>query len=102
MTDNLPVRTMNALPVISSDQYAHMGKYAGAAVMAAFEMIGGVNRLANWADENPSDFFTKVMPKIVQRSTAVEHSGNITIDDAITRLERMDDAEFTEVQQYDL
>lgn len=103
----VPVREMNRLPVISADQYAHMGKYSGALVMAAFEQMGGLPMLVDWASQNRTDFYTKIWSKTIQRSTAVEHSGNITIDDAITRLERMDsviEGEFQEVpkREYDL
>ena len=101
----LPVKAANNVPVISADQYSHVGKYAGAVVMSVFHQIGGVERMASWADQNPSSFYEKIFPKMIQRSTAVEHSGNITIDDAISRLERMDtviDADFEEVKTYDL
>lgn len=102
----VPVRAVSRIPVISADQYSHVGKYAGALVLACFEQIGGLDRMAAWADSNYTDFATKLLPKVIQRSTAVEHSGNITIDDAITRLENLNepsvDAEFTEVQNYDL
>lgn len=103
----LAVRTVSNLPLVSGEQYSHMGKYAGAAIMAAFHMIGGVERLANWADSNPTDFFTKVMPKVVQRSSQVDVSGTLTIDDAITRLENqtqrgtIEDGDFAEMP-YDL
>ena len=101
------VKTVSNLPLVSGEQYSHMGKYAGAAIMAAFEMIGGVQRLANWADSNPSDFYTKVMPKVVQRSSQVDVSGTLTFDDAITRLESqsrggtIEDADYSEMP-YDL
>lgn len=103
----VPVRAVSRIPVISADQYSHVGKYAGALVLACFEQIGGLDRMAVWADQNYTDFATKLLPKVIQRSTAVEHSGNITIDDAITRLERLDqvvEGEFQEIQQreYDL
>jgi hypothetical protein len=43
---------------------------------------------------------------MISRSQQVDVSGTLTIDDAITRLERMDepavDAEFTEMPTYDL
>lgn len=100
----IPVREMNKVPVISAEQYAHMGKYAGALVTSAFEQMGGLPMLVDWASQNRTDFYTKIWSKTIQRSTAVEHSGSVTIDDAISRLERQDsviEAEFTETQ-YDL
>lgn len=100
----VPVREVNRVPVISAEQYAHMGKYSGALVIAAFEQMGGLPMLVDWASQNRTDFYTKIWSKTIQRSTAVEHSGTLTIDDAINRLERLEnpiDAEFTEMK-YDL
>lgn len=99
-TDPLAVAaTIGSVPVISAEQYAHVGRFAGAFVMTVFEQIGGVPRMASWADQNPTDFYTKLFPKMIQRSTAVEHTGTLTIDDAITRLERMEDADYDEVDE---
>lgn len=101
-----PTRDLARLPMISAEQYQHVGRFAGALVMSTFEMMGGLPRMANWADENPTDFYTKLFPKMISRSQQVDVSGTITIDDAISRLERMDDAieaEFEEIPlQYDL
>lgn len=106
-SDKLPVvREIGTIPMISAEQYQHVGRFAGAVVMSVFEQIGGVRRMAEWADENPTDYFTKIFPKMISRSQQVDVSGTLTIDDAITRLERMDDvieAEFTDVKrEYDL
>lgn len=104
----LAIRHAAAVPVISAEQLQYVGRYANAAVMSAFEMIGGVQRLAMWADANPTDFFTKLLPKSMTRATQVDVSGTLSIDDAIStlernnqrRLEHVQDAEFTPV--YDL
>lgn len=100
-----PTRDLARLPMISAEQYQHVGRFAGALVLSTFEMIGGLPRMAQWADDNPTDFFTKLFPKMISRSQQVDVSGTLTIDDAITRLERLNgtavDAEFSEVQ-YDL
>lgn len=102
----VPRRKVDALPVISVEGYQHVGRYAGAVVMSVFEQMGGLTRMTAWADSNPTDFYTKLFPKMIQRSQHVDHSGTITIDDAITRLEKNDepiDAEYEEVpQDYDL
>jgi hypothetical protein len=100
-----PPRDVGRLPMISAEQYQHVGRYAGALVLSTFEMIGGLPRMATWADDNPTDFFTKLFPKMISRSQQVDVSGTLTIDDAITRLEKLDnpvDAEFTELPKYDL
>jgi hypothetical protein len=102
-----PPRDLAALPMISAEQYQHVGRFAGALVLSCFEQIGGLPRMAVWADQNPTDFFTKLFPKMISRSQQVDHSGTLTIDDAITRLERNDvrtiEGDYTDVApSYDL
>lgn len=102
---NQPTRDLARLPMISAEAYQHVGRFAGALVLSCFEQIGGLPRMAAWAEGNPTDFYTKLFPKLISRSQQVDVSGTLTIDDAITRLERMEDpidAEFNEVQTYDL
>ena len=110
MTDNLPatrtdtLKTTNdvaRLPMISAEQYQHVGRFSGAVVLSVFEMIGGAPRMAAWADQNPTDFYTKLFPKMISRSQQVDVSGTLTIDDAITRLENMEEADFDEVPAED-
>ena len=94
------VRAIQGLPAISAEQYQHVGRYAGAAVMHCFEAIGGAERMRAWADGNPTDFFTKLFPKMISRSQQVDISATLSIDDAIERLERQNSiqaADYTEV-----
>lgn len=106
MPEKTPSRVVAQLPQISGEQYQHVGRYAGAVVLACFEQIGGVERMRVWADGNPTDFFTKLFPKLVQRSAQVDVSGTVTIDDAISRLENTPvDVPYREVEDatfYDL
>lgn len=55
------------------------------AVHDAFDLIGGVPRLAVWADKNPGEFFTKILPKTLQSHQQQEHSGVITIVSKVPR-----------------
>jgi hypothetical protein len=99
----IPRKQVDRLPVISGEAYQHVGRFAGALVISCFEQMGGLPRMVAWADSNPTDFYTKLFPKMIQRSTSVDVSGNITIDDAIARLEsNVIDAEYEETLQYDL
>jgi len=36
------------------------GRYSRAAIVAAFEMIGGVDEFADWAKLNKTEFYTKI------------------------------------------
>lgn len=52
----------------------------------AFELIGGVPRLAHWADSHPSDFFklyARLLP--VEASQRVTHDGGITVRHVLPR-----------------
>lgn len=102
-----PPRDMARLPMISAETYQHVGRFAGALVLSCFEQIGGLPRMAVWADQNPTDFYTKLFPKMISRSQQVDISGTLTIDDAINRLESQGDvidADFEEMPEkiYDL
>lgn len=91
------------LPVIPTDVYQHVGRTAGAMVLSCFEQIGGLPRMAQWADTNPTDFYTKLFPKMITRSSAVEVSGQIGLDDALSRLENVSPIiEGTVKEEYDL
>lgn len=55
------------------------------AVQDAFDLIGGVPRLAVWADKNPGDFYTKIYAKTMSSHREEEHSGVITIISKVPR-----------------
>jgi hypothetical protein len=96
-----PQRAVTDMPVISSEMYQHVGRFAGSIVIAAFEQLGGMQRFVSWADDNYSDYAVKLFGKTIQRSQQVDHTGSVTLDDAISRLENQPLlADYTEV--YDL
>jgi len=64
---------------------AHAGRYARETVLLAFEMIGGVERMADWADKNPEAFFTKLFPKVITREVELQTSEGI--EDLLLRLD---------------
>lgn len=90
-------REMATIPQLSAEQLQYVGRYANGVVGTVFEQLGGVERMRVWADQNPTDFYTKLFPKIMTRAQQVDHSGTLTIDDAISRLERMEEADYTDV-----
>lgn len=100
------VDQMYAIPAVPSEVYQHAGRFMGAAVASVFEQIGGVSRMAQWADTNPTDFYTKVMPKMITRASTVEVSGQLSIDDALSHLENVSpgiiEGAATKVSEYDL
>ncbi len=54
------------------------GRYSRAAVIMAFEMNGGIERFAEWVQENPDDFYTKMFSKLIGRE--VEQTSSVDIE----------------------
>ena len=46
-------------------------------MLLAFEMIGGVEAMAAWAEENRGEFYTKLFPKVITREVEVNASEGI-------------------------
>ena len=53
------------------------GRYSRAAVIMAFEMNGGIQGFAEWAEENPSEFYTKLFGKLIGRETEVTKADDV-------------------------
>lgn len=72
----------------------HAGKYAKTAVLTAFDQLGGVQGLVDWAKEsaqNKADYYTKIFTKTIQKD--VEINDARSIEDVLAVI----DGEFTEV-----
>ena len=96
--DLTPTRAISEMPAISAEMYQHVGRFSGAIVIAAFEQLGGMQRFVSWADDNYGDYAVKLFGKTIQRSTQVDVSHAVTIDDAISRLENAAiPAEYTDI-----
>lgn len=89
---------------------ANSGKHLRNAVAAAFEMIGGTEELAKWAQTNKGDFYTKLMPKLIVKE--IEVSDKRSVDDLILELdghtppaarpaEKVVDADWENPEDYD-
>jgi hypothetical protein len=88
-------------PAIDSALYASVGKYAGAAVLTVFEQVGGVQRMTEWADENPGEFYKSIFTKIVSSPRQVEVTGKVTIEDAVKALDLEEGSGYTVVEPED-
>jgi hypothetical protein len=98
--------TRAALPYGDADGAVipHAGRYARECVLVAFEMIGGVDRMAAWADANPGEFFTKLYPKVITKE--VELHASEGIESLLSRLDEQErnptpaeDADFEVVEE---
>lgn len=84
----LPATKRPTLPMANEGVlYGHVGRYAGQMIMAAFEMLGGVERLVAWAEQNPEHFYTKLFTKIVSRPVQVEHGASESLENVIRALD---------------
>jgi hypothetical protein len=52
-------------------------KYSRNAVLTAFEMIGGTQALAEWAQDNKTDFYKTIFTKTIQRDVEVGVSDGV-------------------------
>jgi len=67
------------------DRVRRSPRRANNAVHDAFDLIGGVPRLAMWADANPGEFYCKLLTRTMQTHQQQEHSGEIRIISAVPR-----------------
>jgi len=63
----------DSLPAVLKDSKA------ARAFQQAFEMIGGVPRLALWADQNPTKFYT-LFSKLVPATAETHHKTELTVN----------------------
>lgn len=84
-----PRRTADVaqVPSVDAQLYANIGRYAGSVVMTVFEEVGGVEAMADWAEENPGDFYTKLLPKVITAPRQIEVGGTITLEEAVKALD---------------
>jgi hypothetical protein len=86
------------IPAIDPALYSNVGRYAGAAVMTVFEQIGGTRRMAEWAEENPGDFYKSIYTKLINTPKSIEVSGRVSIDDAMRILDMEPGVDYTDVE----
>ena len=79
---NLPSADQATGAVIQS-----AGRYARDQVMLAYEMIGGIDAFAEWAQANKGDFYTKMFNKTVR--TESEVTERRTIEDELKDLDEL-------------
>ncbi len=67
------VTTINA----AGELMVNAGRYSRGAVICAFEMMGGIETFAEWADENKTEFYTKMFGKTIGRETENKSSDSV-------------------------
>ena len=72
-------------------------KFSRAAIVAAFQLNGGLEGFADWAKANHGEFYTKLFPKIIGKETVGDE--NKYPDDVEALLETIDDVEFEDITE---
>lgn len=91
-------KTLAMPPSIDAALYANVGRYSGAVVLTVFEQIGGADRMAEWADENPGEFYGKLFTKVISSPKSVEVTGKVTIEEAVKMLDLQEGSDYTVVE----
>ena len=90
----------NAVTAVNSagELVVPAGRYSRGAVICAFEMIGGLEAFAAWAQDNEEAFYTKLFGKTIGRE--VEHKKADDVEDILKILdgeaEDITDAEYVD------
>lgn len=53
-----------------------------AALLEAFEKLGGIDSLVAWATANPTEFY-KLLARLLPFEANINHSGRMTLEDLI-------------------
>lgn len=82
----------------SGELVVNGGRFARGAVLLAYEMIGGTEALAEWAEENKGDFYTKMFGKVIGRE--VEHNVSDSVEALLDKLDAgvLENAEVVDVK----
>ncbi len=70
------------------------GKFSRGAIIAAFELNGGLETFAQWAADNQTDFYTRMFGKLVGKEAQEPAKGPDDVEDIIDTIE---DVEFEDV-----
>ncbi len=67
------VTTVNS----AGELMVNAGRYSRGAVIAAFEMMGGLDTFVDWASENKSEYYTKMFAKTIGREVENKSSDSV-------------------------
>lgn len=71
------------------------GRYARSAIVCVFEMIGGLETFAQWAEDNQGEYYTKMFGKTIGRE--VEHKNVDDVEDILKILD-LEAEEITDIE----
>ncbi len=93
-----PTSPLANIPAVDPALYANLPRYAGSVVMTVFEQIGGVRTMSEWAEENKTDFYTKLFPKLISTPKDVNVSGKVSIEEAVRILDLEENKDYNVIE----
>lgn len=77
MPNELEKFNANTVVNSSGELVISAGRFSRGAVVVAFQMMGGIEKFAEWAEDNPSEFYTKMFGKTIGREPDQQKSGGV-------------------------
>ncbi len=71
----------------SGNLVVNAGNYSRASIIAAFEMNGGLEAFADWAEDNKTEFYTKLFTKLIGREAVAEAPKGDKVEDLLDFLD---------------
>ena len=99
-TGSAAAKFKTVVSVNKGELIVNAGKYSRAAIVAAFEMNGGMEAFAEWADLNKTEFYTKLFPKLIGRESEEKTPDNV--EDLLLELDAdVEDADYEDIPDTD-
>ena len=70
------------------------GRFSRGAIVAAFQLNGGLEAFATWAKENPTDFYTRMFGRVIGKEALEPPKGPDDVEDLLATIE---DAEYEDI-----
>lgn len=70
------------------------GRFSRSAIVAVFQLNGGIESFADWAKANPTDFYTRMFGRVIGKEAQDAPKSSEDVDDLLDEIE---DAEFEDI-----
>ena len=70
------------------------GRFSRGAIVAAFQLNGGLEAFADWAKDNPTDFYTRMFGRVIGKEAMEAPKGPDDVEDLLDAIE---DVEYEDV-----
>lgn len=79
MTKNKELIRMHKSTMVNEngELIVNAGRFARGATIMAFEMMGGIENFVQWAENNETEFYTKMFGKVIGREVENKNSDSV-------------------------